>query len=308
MSWIGLAISLACIAFFIRFAVPHWHGMAVEQWTGATLRLMALALLFHLATYVSAPCAWDASLRIVGIRAGYRKLARILMLSQFAKYLPGNVAHHVGRVLLAKRAGLPADGILVSMVLDTLILLLAAAVCATPALTLVWSLVQEHGSQGVRVLLILAALAVLVLAGLAFLPTLRQQLVRRIAGLARLRRMENLPLLTRAWLAHCLGFAFGGTALYLLCLALTGVHVSWLSITGIYTGAWLLGFIMPGAPAGLGIREVALLIGLSPLFGKDSAMAAAATLRLLTTTSDAIAFAIALAWDRVRPMRAVSPG
>ena len=55
---------------------------------------------------------------------------------------------------------------------------------------------------------------------------------------------------------------------------------------GLFACAWLLGFVTPGAPAGIGIRELMLTEGLTPLVGREQAVVIALTFRILSTGSD----------------------
>ena len=300
VSLIGFTISLSCIAFFVVSTAPHWHAISTSGWSARSWALIGLALCFYVATYASATFAWQLSLRIAGKSAEYSKLARVLLLSQFAKYLPGNVGHHVGRVVLARRIGLPVESIVISMFIDTMILLAAAVACSTPAFALMLSLLQEHGAGRGRIVLGGLALVAIALMALALVPITRRAILRHGRLVAQLCHRGKLALFAQGWFVHCFAFLFGATTLYLLCCALSGTFsATWPSVLGVYTVAWLLGFIMPGAPAGIGIREVALLVGLSPLYGEQQAMAAAATLRLVTTSGDGLAFLFALVrWRR----------
>lgn len=293
--WVGFAISLACIAFFIVSAAPHWHAVSMAHWTARTWLLVALALCAYTATYASATLAWKFSLRIAGMPVKYAKLARILLVSQFAKYLPGNVGHHVGRVVLARRIGLPIETVVVSMALDTMILFGAAVACSLPAFALMWSLLQQQGNSQGRIVLAVLGMLSLALIMLVSVPAARREILRHVSLVAALFHRGALRLFVQGSLIHSVAFLLGATALYLLCSALDGSFSGvWLSVLGVYTAAWLLGFVMPGAPAGIGIREVALLAGLTPIYGEQQAMAAAATLRLLTVTGDAMVFLFAL--------------
>lgn len=297
LSWVGLVISLSCIAFFVVSTAPHWQAISTSDWSAKTWAVIGLAFCFYVATYASATLAWQISLRIAGKSVEYAKLAPALLLSQFAKYLPGNVGHHVGRVILAQRMGLSVESIVISMVIDTMILLVAAIACSVPAFAMMLSLLQKHGAgQGGRISLVALALVVIALVILMLVPTTRREVGRHGRLVAQLSHRGKLPLFVQGSVVHCFAFLFGATTLYLLCSALNeSFSATWLSVLGVYTVAWLLGFIMPGAPAGIGIREVALLVGLSPLYGEQQAMAAAATLRLVTTSGDALVFLFALA-------------
>lgn len=293
--WVGFAISLTCITFFIVSAAPHWHAVSTAHWTARIWLLVALALCAYIVTYASATLAWQFSLRITGRAVEYAKLARILLLSQLAKYLPGNIGHHVGRVVLAKRIGLSIDTVVVSMAIDTMILMGAAVACSVPAFALILSLLRQQGASHGRIALAALALLSFVLVALSLVPVARREILRHIRLVVALCHRGALRLFVQGWLIHSLAFLLGATALYLLCSALEGsFSATWLSVLGVYTAAWLLGFVMPGAPAGLGIREVALLVGLTPLYGGEQAMAAAATLRLVTVTGDGLVFLFAL--------------
>src|SRR5690606_31191651 len=60
----------------------------------------------------------------------------ILATTQFGKYLPGNVAHHLGRVVLAKKHGVSTGNTVMSMSYEILLTLLACA--HVSAITLLW--------------------------------------------------------------------------------------------------------------------------------------------------------------------------
>jgi uncharacterized membrane protein YbhN (UPF0104 family) len=52
--------------------------------------------------------------------------------------------------------------------------------------------------------------------------------------------------------------------------------------------AWVVGYVTPGAPGGLGLREAVLVLGLSPVVGDAEAMAVALAYRLVTIVADAL--------------------
>lgn len=312
LAWTGAVVSLGCGLYFLRAVAAHWQSLALTHWDGKVFLAMGAALLLYLATYVFATRAWQLGLRLLGHPAGFSRLARILMLSQFAKYLPGNVGHHVGRVVLAKRSGLPVDAIVASMVLDTALVLSAGAACSLPALALLLGVIHAHGAYAERAAFWVVFAGVVIAALLLAVPALRARIARLLGQGAARWSPSACWLLAQAWLNHCLSFLFGACALYLLCRAIADpaaigiLHPAWFEVAGIYASAWLAGFLMPGAPAGLGVRELVLLLGLSPLFGGEQAAIAAAILRLVTTAGDGLAFGLAAvvrryAADEARP-------
>jgi uncharacterized membrane protein YbhN (UPF0104 family) len=55
--------------------------------------------------------------------------------------------------------------------------------------------------------------------------------------------------------------------------------------------AWVVGFVTPGAPGGLGVREGLLLLMLAPVYSPASASVLVIALRIATTVGDSLSFA-----------------
>ena len=72
----------------------------------------------------------------------------------------------------------------------------------------------------------------------------------------------------------------------------------WLPLVPWIAAAWLLGFLIPGAPGGLGIREFVLVLGLTPLVGEAQAALDALMFRLVTVSGDTLMSAVGTVWLR----------
>jgi uncharacterized membrane protein YbhN (UPF0104 family) len=297
LSIVGLLISFACILFFSRAIAHHWKAISDITWDSLAWISMIIALTMYVATYSLTAYAWNCSLRVLRHPIPYRIALRILALSQIAKYLPGNIGHHVGRVMLAKRAGISTDTILGSMILDTLSVLVAAGITSLWVIRLSIQVIRSQGAVITHAFVLMTAAGLILISAASLLPATRLFLSHQVRHLRHLMRMRNVPLLGKALIANAGSFLIGGTGLYLLCVAFSQnapLSAIYLEVTSIYAAAWLLGFLIPGAPAGLGVREMALLLGLSPLFGNEAATAAAAVLRIITTMGDGLVFAAGL--------------
>jgi glycosyltransferase 2 family protein len=80
-----------------------------------------------------------------------------------------------------------------------------------------------------------------------------------------------------------------GFAAWLIVSAMTPDPPGVAFVTGVYALAWLLGFVVPFVPSGLGIREAVLVGFLAPQFGVPAATLIAVTLRLANTFGDLLA-------------------
>jgi uncharacterized membrane protein YbhN (UPF0104 family) len=61
-------------------------------------------------------------------------------------------------------------------------------------------------------------------------------------------------------------------------------------LTGAFASSWILGFIAPGAPAGLGIREAILSAWLSTAMPAADVVLLVVALRIATTVGDLLNF------------------
>ena len=60
------------------------------------------------------------------------------------------------------------------------------------------------------------------------------------------------------------------------------------TVAAMLAGAWAVGFIMPGASAGIGVREAAVILLLSPVVGPANAAVIATIYRIVTAGGDAL--------------------
>jgi uncharacterized membrane protein YbhN (UPF0104 family) len=69
--------------------------------------------------------------------------------------------------------------------------------------------------------------------------------------------------------------------------------VKWLAVCGAYVVAWLIGLITPGAPAGVGVRELVLLFLLKDTITEAELVLVVLLGRTVTVTGDLLAFVFA---------------
>lgn len=121
---------------------------------------------------------------------------------------------------------------------------------------------------------------------------------------------RNTKILRPPFLAKRLSFAFAlisiWGATFWAALALLGQPMTLgltLTIIGLYILAWLAGFIIPGVPGGIGIREAALLIIMGGIVDEGILLSATIAHRTLTVVGDTFAHCIALFYSRCAKRR-----
>lgn len=159
------------------------------------------------------------------------------------KYLPGNIFHLVTRQALFAERGLRQGTIVRATYLELSISVAAAAAVGAAFLA------ANLGQGPVTVLGHRVGMGVL-LAGLATLAT---------AGLVAARLKASNRLVMRMLGLQAAYFVGYGALMGLLFALMEGPSAQIGLLVGGYLVAWLAGFLTPGAPGGLGIREVVFM-------------------------------------------------
>ena len=68
---------------------------------------------------------------------------------------------------------------------------------------------------------------------------------------------------------------------------------------GTYLFSWIVGFITPGAPGGIGIREAVMIMMCGSFLDMNTIMLYAVTLRIISTFGDIAAFLIGMLLEQV---------
>lgn len=290
---LGLLAGLIVTTLFVVYVVRalRGHDLSVYATPRAAIGIALVALLWAASLPLLA-LAWREMLRSLGVCNSLRELIGILGISQFAKYVPGNVAQYVGRVGMSLSRGIPARPLAVTIIMETMLVVAAAALVGvgTGVLSEVGAqVVRHHGSQ----LLLIAALVALGGIGLFVLRLIAPHLLRRFAPkYAPAPEGNLLPSqwsTVRAFVLYCSMYVWLGFALIMLSRFLlpSANHDNWLLIAS-FALAWVVGFVTPGAPAGLGVREGLLLLMLAPVYSTAAASILVIALRIATTLGDVL--------------------
>lgn len=272
----GAFLCVIALALLVR------RGVALGDELGEELgRIAPAAFALALAAYVAGGLllafAWSTLVR-VGSTASLRRAPLFVghLRSQLAKYLPGNVFHLAWRHFSARREGAGHRALGLALALETVLLLASAAILA-------FGVISDPRIDALapwaRALVWIAPLvAVLAWIGIG--------IAGRRAGLERLSPLRTIgPLASVA----ILDFAFFiAAALSLRALAVEPDVLPLFAWCGWLALAWAVGYVTPGAPAGLGLREAVLALGLAPVLGAAPALALALAYRLVTVVADAL--------------------
>ena len=234
----GWALVVASALFLIIVGRSHWATLSETSLpTNAWLAISGLVVLYGAALLLTG-AVWHSMLTFTGAGASTLKHSmRAHTSAQLAKYVPGNVFHFLGRHMIHRAVGADDKRLALSALLENLVLLLAAASVAAMCIAL-------GGEGAYRDLAMIAGVGLF--AGLAAILT----------GV-RLKRLPLAPLLT-GFAASLLFFTVMAGIVCAIAVLL-GERLAW-EVGGSGVAAWIAGFVVPGSPGGLGVREAAMVL------------------------------------------------
>ena len=290
LRWGLFALAAALIAWAVA---RQWagvsDGLATVGWPRVAIAtgLALLALAFN-------TLSWRTVMISVGLEAPLREASGVFLVSQAGKYVPGAVWPVVAQAEFARAHGVTRARATVGSLVAMAVGVVMAGVVGAVALALF-----SPGS-------ILAYWWVLLLA-LALAVTLVPAVLTRLLALAlRVLRREGEPpriggkalAASAGWSA--LNWAALGAQAWVLLAALGGNDASYGLATGAFALAWLAGFVVVIAPAGVGPRDGALVFLLGAVLTRPEALALALLSRFAMTLADAIGLGLGAAARRSR--------
>lgn len=291
--WIFAA---AVLFFAARSLVGQWdkvgsrlsHIQFQWPWISAATALV-------LASYILLIEGWRRVLVAWGSRLPFADAARIWFLSNLGKYVPGNIWSLTAMGVMARRRGLSAIAAAgASIVMQTVSLATGAGIVLVTSAKLLGQPLLVGASAALLIAVLLAA------------PRFLPSLLRWIAGL--IGREATPPTIppTSIWtaaVATMIAWLFYGVAFHFFVRGVLGsANGEPASYIAVYTAAYILGFISPIAPAGLGVREftlAAFMIQLDLASEADAAFVALAA-RLWLTIVELVPSALYIAAGTTR--------
>jgi uncharacterized membrane protein YbhN (UPF0104 family) len=276
-----LALLLLLALAFALWSLTDQLGQVGEAARELSAGWVLAAAAAALASLGVSLLTWRATLGGLGVHVPLRPAARIFFLGQLGKYLPGSVWPVLAQMELGAGHGLGRAQVGTASLLTLAVGVPGALVLgllAVPALV-------SAGAAAYGLLFLALPVAVVLL----WPPVLNRLLDRGLRLLRRSPPQERLGGRTILRVALLSGLAN----------VLLGVHVWFLALdlgaggplllplaVGAFTLANVAGLLALPLPAGAGVREAVLVLGLSPVLPVGQALLLALVSRVLLTAGD----------------------
>jgi glycosyltransferase 2 family protein len=300
--WLGAILVLAAAAFIAERIVSDLDQIRGFDWK---LRpgLLVVSVLVLSAVLLWGVLVWQLVLRRCGIRVPFLALARAWFLSNLSRYVPGVVWQFLALAQLGTGVGLTPAVTVMSLMVQMGFLLLSAAALG------VWLLPLSLAGPLAPVLPVLRWAAPLVLVAV------HPRIIRGALALVRRATRRTMPDWGGSWLdgvgflvlSAGSWFLYGG-AFFLFLRSFVDLPASaFPAVTAINALAFIVGYAVVIAPAGVGFKETALALLLGGMLPAGVAASLAVLARLWTISGELLpAMSLVLRRSPVRAEKAAS--
>lgn len=294
VSALGTLLMLASFAFIIQRIMQYDIDFSFPPLTWVGLLLVALAIGCGL-IFAAFNFRWLLG-SLSNLYLEPRFTIKIYCISNLYKYLPGSVMYVLGRNRLALDIkGLTHAKVAGATVSEGLFIAIAATIISG---LFIYSYFVYFVSRIDSIIWTTIGLLVLILIiGAIFF---RKKLIAGISAFG-----EGVSGFSFRAMARLMGacvlimLVLGGS--FVVLLMILGQPVASYQVTtiiGLYVLSWLVGFMTPGAPGGLGVREAVMLMVMDGVMDENLLIYAAVIHRVLTIGGDVIAYGIALVYAK----------
>ena len=289
---IGNIVMIAALAFVVKKLLDM--DISFSQLSeGRVVCALVLCFVIQTVIIICSCYPWLVFTRsLSGRKIPFSAAMPVYTQSNLYKYLPGNVFQYVGRNQLAADMEISHVDVACATVLDVLFCVFWTAVISV---IMLGGRIAELLSKYGRNLLIVGLVGIVLVTVLilAVRMKFRDKFKAYISRYSKAFAKENRPMLLRGVFYYLLQNAVSA-AMYMGCLALivpqadTGELTA---LTGAFLFAWIIGFVTPGAPGGIGIREGVMLFVCGDSFA-DRIVLFVLVMRIGSVFADVAAFVI----------------
>ncbi|GAB4537851.1 MAG: lysylphosphatidylglycerol synthase domain-containing protein [Pleurocapsa sp.] len=287
--------------FLLKTFKDRWQEITSVRVDSSGWLMLLGALIVTLLAHIWSGWVWTWILTAFKLSLGTLKGIRVYLITNIAKYLPGNVWHFYGRITAVNKQENSLGAATLSVLLEPL--LMAAAALLIGLISAGLGLLETSFDPKIVVLQIISLIAVLV----GIHPRILNPIIHRLsrsknknnAQAAATTNLNSYPFLP--FMGEMGFLVFRGMGFLLTFMALKSVTLTQIpQLISAFSFAWLFGLVVPGAPGGLGIFE-ATVIGLldDSQFPTAIVLTTVAIFRVISILAEAIAAGMAYLSEKI---------
>jgi len=236
-----------------------------------------------------------------GKKIPFSKTMPVYTQSNIYKYLPGNVFQYVGRNKLASDMQISHVDVACATVMDIFFCVFSTGIISAVLLGgTIAKLIGKYGKNfliiGICVISVVAV--ILFVLYFKFRDKFRQYISRYSKIFKGSNRFEMIKGILYYFLQNTVSAFMYYFSMKLIFGDTSGDFSLIITLTGAFMFAWIIGFITPGAPGGIGIRESVMIF----VFGEahEEIMLFVLVMRISSIFADVMAFVIGKLYSRLK--------
>ena len=287
----GYIIVLACFIFIYKSFKKIDLSLLINKITPVwVINLILFSLIYSLLFQIQG-ITWNINLEIIAERkTNLLEILSIYSKANIAKYLPGNIFVFVGRHLILRKYGI-SDVRLVLINFSEIFFFFGVSFLIS--LIGIVSGIIKLPSEVINKININLIVIVLIILGIIcsiFLIIYNKKVFKEFIKLATVNNFIKISINLFLYILYFLLYGLLNVLIFIVFLKIKVSFDSTLFIIAVFSVSWVLGYVVPGASGGIGVRESILLILLSPFFGYTNTFIVAIISRLITLFGEIFAF------------------
>lgn len=267
---------LLSMAYLITTFMSNYEEVAIDL-SLETISIILINVVLGVVSYIILSYGWVIQVSEKYSKISLKKSFLYIGISQIGKYLPGNFGHFLGRGLMAKEH-MPTKDIFTSFAIESITV--ATATLCMGMLYFMYFDIGELIDLGAATLI----LAILAPVSIYIYLKLRQRFSLINIAITTLAKMFFLYILISI---------MAGIGVYLIASLYSNIpELSFIQYTSGFSLSFLVGFLMPGVPGGIGVREFVFVALFSSFIGPQTAIEIILIVRFVAILTDSLLFAI----------------
>jgi hypothetical protein len=283
---IGWPLSILALLFIIKLVAPQARKL-FSRLDEISLPLLSLAILCFLIYYFIRGYIWKRLIKQAGHEISYKDINFIWASSEVKRYIPGNVWSFLGRAVLLAERGISKKDITKYSIIEIELLVLGSIVVSLLSIPFISQYYALPQYLNITVMLITAVIILLYV--------LHGKLKFKHFILPDFNPAEILLLL----LLNIIMFLSFGLGYYFTFASFVAIDpgLIW-QLTGFSVLAFIVGYLSILTPSGFGVREGALVFGLTKIMSESAAGFVALFSRFILIFAELIFVALSYIWHK----------
>ena len=286
---IGKVLLLLSVLFIINRMMTYeidWKQIVLFP----TNLVILLAILIHGGNIFFATFTYKDILKITANQnVSQQIITKNYCKSNLYKYLPGNVMHFIGRNQIAVDANISHVDVGMGTILEMICLVIGGGIISVLC---VWSYFVEYLIMiDFKINIITISIAVLLsVLVVGILYKLRNYIKRKISKMIQNASVSDI---IKVLLKNSLRLLINALV-FILIMYTFGLRIESLyilkTVVGLFVLSWVVGFLTPGAPGGIGVREFFMTVFLGGLFVEETLLLVLVVYRIVCILGDMISY------------------